>query len=453
MTDTLTPAATTVPETAPPGYSTGRAWLITAALALFMVINWGDKSVLGLTSRALMDDLGLSPSQYGLIASSFFFLFSVATLVGGILVDRIQTRWMLMAMALVWALVQFPVMGAASFTVLLASRVVLGMAEGPASPVALHAVMKWFPDEKRDLPNAIVLGSSSLGVLIAAPVMAFVQVHWGWRWCFGVLGIAGLAWTVLWLLVGREGPYDVARTDDPPSDGTDPAAESVPERVPYRRIFTSPTWLFLAFAGFACYFVMAILSTWLPTYLESVRGMSTVTTGNLIAAVAATGAVAMFAQGALSRRLLVRGVSSRWSRSGVPAAAMAIAAVAMFGFANTGGIMQLALMLPAFVLYTTIFPAATAAIAEITPVTQRGTVLGVFCAVFGVAGMVAPTVAGRLIDNAAVQADGYHTVFVICAGLLLTAGLAVLVRVDPERDRRRLFDAPQVPGGAGSVTV
>lgn len=130
MTDTLTPAATTVPETAPPGYSTGRAWLITAALALFMVINWGDKSVLGLTSRALMDDLGLSPSQYGLIASSFFFLFSVATLVGGILVDRIQTRWMLMAMALVWALVQFPVMGAASFTVLLASRVVLGMAEG-----------------------------------------------------------------------------------------------------------------------------------------------------------------------------------------------------------------------------------------------------------------------------------------------------------------------------------
>ncbi|GAA2386711.1 MFS transporter [Gordonia cholesterolivorans] len=438
MTSTLTPdqSATTPLDGTGREYSTRRAWLITAALALFMVINWGDKSVLGLTSHALMVDLGLTPSQYGLIASGFFFLFGVSTVVGGILVDRVQTRWMLIAMALVWAVVQFPVMGAASFSVLLISRVVLGLAEGPASPVSLHAVMKWFPDEKRDVPNAIVLGSSSLGVLIAAPAMAFVQVHWGWRWCFGVLGIAGLVWTVLWLAIGREGPYDAAPTTPRPSD--EPAAETGPDRVSYRQIFASPTWLFLAFAGFACYFVTAILTTWLPTYLESERGISTVSTGNLIAAVAATGAVAMFGQGWVSRRLLARGVSSRWSRSGVPAVAIVIAAVAMFGFAETGGTFQLILMLPAFILYTTIFPAATAAVAEITPVAQRGTALGVFFAFFGVAGMLAPAVAGRLIQNAATSADGYHAVFLVCGGLLLAAGAAVLLLVDPERDRRRL---------------
>ncbi|EGD53495.1 MFS transporter [Gordonia neofelifaecis] len=440
MTSTIAsvpaPASTgTDPDTAPAGYSSRRAWLITGALALFMVINWGDKSVLGLTSHALMDDLGLTPSQYGLIASAFFFLFGVSTVVGGMLVDRIQTRWMLIAMALVWAVVQFPVMGAASFSVLLISRVVLGLAEGPASPVSLHAVMKWFPDEKRDVPNAIVLGSSSLGVLIAAPAMAFVQVHWGWRWCFGVLGIAGLVWVALWLMIGKEGPYDVKPAGTPAA--TDDA-EPDESRVPYRNLFASPTWAFLAFAGFACYFVTAILTTWLPTYLESVRGISTVSTGNLIAAVAATGAVAMFGQGWVSRRLLARGVSSRWSRSGVPAVAIVIAAVAMFAFAGTGGTVQLILMLPAFILYTTIFPAATAAVAEITPVAQRGTALGVFFAFFGVAGMLAPAIAGRLIENASTEAGGYHVLFLICGALLLAAGVAVLLLVDPERDRRRL---------------
>lgn len=436
-----TPAAAT-PNAAARTYSTRRAWAVTGALALFMIINWGDKSVLGLTSHALMNDLGLSPSQYGLVASAFFFLFGVGTVLGGILVDRIQTRWMLMAMALVWAVVQFPVMGAASFSVLLASRVVLGFAEGPASPVALHAVMKWFPDEKRDLPNAIVLGSSTLGLLIAAPVMAFVQVTWGWRWCFGVLGIAGIAWALIWLVVGKEGPFDVKpaapRSDSAQqTDQTDDAA-----RVPYRRLFATPTWWCLAVAGFACYFVTAILTTWLPTYLESVRGISTVATGNLIAAVAGTGAVAMFGQGAVSRWLIGRGISTRWARSGVPAIAILIAAVTMFGFAGTGGTLQLVLMMPAFIFFTTIFPASTAAVAEITPVSQRGTALGVYFAFFGVAGMLAPAVAGRLIENASTEASGYHSVFLVSAALLLVAGALVLVMVNPERDRRKLAATP-----------
>lgn len=256
MTLTLTPPA------ARPGraYSTRRAWLITAMLALFMLINWGDKSVLGLTANALMQDLGLTPSQYGLIAGSFFFLFGIATVLGGFLVDRIKTKPMLLAMAVVWALVQFPVLGGASFAVLLVTRIVLGMAEGPAAPVALHAVMKWFPDERRDLPNSMVLAASGLGLLVAAPVMAFVQVHWGWRWCFGVLGIAGLVWAAAWLVIGREGPYD--KPADGAADAPEPAgaADLVTGRVSYWRLFSARTWMCFALAGFGCYFVTALLT-------------------------------------------------------------------------------------------------------------------------------------------------------------------------------------------------
>jgi len=210
---------------------------------------------------------------------------------------------MLLAMAVVWAIVQFPVLGGASFGVLLVSRIVLGLAEGPATPVALHAVMKWFPDERRDLPNSIVLAATGLGLLVAAPVMALVQVHWGWRWCFGVLAIAGLVWSVVWLLVGREGPYDkpadnaAAESWGAAETHATGAACAVTGRVSYWRLFSAPTWICFALAGFGCYFVTAVLTTWLPTYLESVREISTISTGNWIAATAATGAVAMFGQG------------------------------------------------------------------------------------------------------------------------------------------------------------
>jgi hypothetical protein len=38
-----------------------------------------------------------------------------------------------------------------------ASRVALGAAEGPANPVALHSTYKWFPNELRTLPTAIIV--------------------------------------------------------------------------------------------------------------------------------------------------------------------------------------------------------------------------------------------------------------------------------------------------------
>lgn len=430
-------------------FSSRRAWLVTVMLALFMLVNWGDKSVLGLTAKALMQDLGLTPSQYGFIASAFFFLFTVGTVLGGFLVDRIKTTPLLLAMGIVWALVQFPILGGASFAVLLTCRVVLGLAEGPASPVALHAVMKWFPDERRDLPSAIVLGASSLGLLVAAPVMAYVQVQWGWRWCFGVMGIAGLVWSVLWLLVGREGPYDKAdattRTDAADAAVGEQASASEDAdlvldagRVPFWRLFGTRTWLCFAFAGFGCYFVTTVLTTWIPTYLSTVAGLSTISMGNWVAATAAMGAVAMLTQGSISRFLIGRGVPMRWARGGVAATYILIAGACMVGFVFTTGTLQLLLMLPAFNLFVATFPAGSAAVAQIAPVAQRGAALGVLFAALGIAGVLAPYVTGRIIDAAAVQADGYHFSFLLGAGLLVASGLAILVLADPDRDAARL---------------
>lgn len=427
------------PVVGPARHSAARGWLITAMLALFMIVNWGDKSVLGLTGKALMQDLGLTPSQYGFIGSAFFFLFGIGTVLGGFLVDRIKTTPMLLAMGVVWAIVQFPVLGFASFGILLAARIVLGFAEGPASPVALHAVMKWFPDDRRDVPAAIVMGASSLGLLVAAPVMAFVQVTWGWRWCFGVLGIAGLVWSLLWLLIGREGPYDKTA---PSGEQAGPAQSAVPEtgsgRVPFHRILRSRTWIAFAVSGFGCYVVTAQLTTWVPAYLGTVAGLDTLSMGNWMAATAAVGAVAMFSQGAISRFLIARGVSKRRARAGVASVYILIAAVCLVGFVFTTGTTQLLLMLPAFNLFVATFPAGSAAIAQIAPVAQRGAALGVLFGALGLAGVLAPYVTGRLIQAAAIPADGYHVAFLIGAGLLVVAGLTVLFLADPDRDAERL---------------
>src|SRR5580704_5931750 len=121
------------------------AWLTVALLFLFMVVNFADKSVIGIAAVPIMQELKITPSQFGLIGSSFYLLFAVSAIVTGFVVNRAQTRWVLLAMGLVWALTQFPMMGAAGFGTIIACRIALGAGEGPAVPVALHSAYKWFP--------------------------------------------------------------------------------------------------------------------------------------------------------------------------------------------------------------------------------------------------------------------------------------------------------------------
>ena len=177
------------------------AWKITFLLFLFMLVNFADKIVVGLAGVPIMTELKLEPDQFGLLGSSFFFLFSISAIVVGFIVNRIDTRWVLLALAAVWALAQFPMLGTVSFTTLLICRVVLGAGEGPAGSVAVHAIYKWFPDEKRALPTAVLSQGSAFGVILAVPALNWVIVHHSWHYAFGALGVVGLMWVAAWLVL------------------------------------------------------------------------------------------------------------------------------------------------------------------------------------------------------------------------------------------------------------
>src|SRR6185312_5041958 len=92
------------------------AWKITFLLFLFMLVNFADKIVVGLAGAPIMDELKLSPEQFGFLGSSFFFLFSISAIVVGFIVNRIDTRWVLLVMAVIWSLAQFPMVGTVGFT-------------------------------------------------------------------------------------------------------------------------------------------------------------------------------------------------------------------------------------------------------------------------------------------------------------------------------------------------
>src|ERR1700759_19706 len=103
-----------------PGNETPKgAWTITFLLFLFMLVNFADKIVVGLAGVPIMTDLKLDAEQFGQLGSSFFLLFSISAIVVGFIVNTVATRWVLLAMAIIWSLAQFPMVGEVSFATLL----------------------------------------------------------------------------------------------------------------------------------------------------------------------------------------------------------------------------------------------------------------------------------------------------------------------------------------------
>jgi predicted MFS family arabinose efflux permease len=237
------------------------AWKITFLLFLYMLVNFADKIIVGLAGVPIMTDLKLSPKEFGYLGSAFFFLFSISAVAVGFLVNRVPTRWVLLVLGLIWALTQFPMIWDVSYTTLLICRIILGAGEGPAFAVAAHALYKWFPDEKRTLPTAILSQGSAFGVIIAVPALNWIIVNYSWHAAFGALGVVGLLWSLAWLVLGQEGPI----VDELKAENGDAA----PAHIPYSRLLATPTFIGCCIATFGAYWSLVLGLTWFTPYIRA----------------------------------------------------------------------------------------------------------------------------------------------------------------------------------------
>jgi MFS family permease len=376
-----------------------------------------------------MTDLKLQPEQFGLLGSSFFFLYSIAAIVVGFIVNRVATRWVLLVLAAIWALAQFPMVGAIGFSTLLICRIILGAGEGPAGAVAVHAIYKWFPDEKRTIPTAILTQGSAFGVVFAVPALNWVIVNYSWHYAFGALGVVGLIWVVAWLIMGKEGPLALTV-----------AMAAAEPRIPYFQLLTSRTFIGCCAATFGAYWAVSLGLTWFTPFIVKGLGFSQRDAGWISIMPWAFGAVVVLFTGWVSQVLMARGVSTRVARGVLGAVPLIVggAILAFIPYVGTGGLM-IALLVIGPGLSGSIYVVCAPMLGEFTPVSQRGAVIAIYGAIYTLAGIIAPAVMGSVIQHAAVPLDGYLTGFTINAVILIASGLLGLLLLWPNTERARLM--------------
>ena len=413
------------------------AWTITFLLFLFMLVNFADKIVVGLAAVPIMKELQLEPAQFGLLGSSFFFLYSITAIVVGFIVNRVETRWVLLVLALIWALAQFPMMGTVGLTLLMVCRIILGAGEGPAGSVAAHAIYKWFPDEKRTLPTAILSQGSAFGVIVAVPALNWLIVNYNWHYAFGALGVVGLMWVVAWYFLGKEGPL------------VDQAAATGGEvRIPYFSLLTSRTFIGCVAATFGAYWALSLGLTWFTSFIVQGLGFSQQQAGYISILPWIFGATIVLLTGWISQVLVARGVSTRVARGVLGAAPLIVGGFILAAMPHASGLwLQVALIVIGPGLCGSIYVVCGPMLSEFTPVSQRGAILAIYGAIYTLAGIIAPYVMGNIIQGSANMLDGYMKGFTINACVMIASGVAGLLLLWPNTERARLMgsDAAQQP--------
>ncbi|WP_338701590.1 MFS transporter [Streptomyces sp. Q6] len=442
MTAHAAPQATagtgTAQESGPGRGVTPRDWWIIGLLLAFFTLNFADKAAIGLAAPDLEKDLGLTAGQYGLMSSAFFWLFAAGAVVLALFFRRIGWRWSAAALMIAWVASMAPLTVPTTVTVVIASRMVLGFFEGPAHALCQSVVADRFPSERRAFAGAIVNAGSSVGPLIATPLLTWIIVTWTWHAAFTVLVAVGALWAVVWLVVTRREPGMGPRESAAPvAEEPDPNGDI---DVPLYVLLRTGSFWGLALLSFAGYLITSLKVSWLPSFLHDGMGYSRGTVGLLATLPYGCAIVVLLTAGWLSGRMLRAGRSARAARGFLTMAFLCFAGLAMIAFTRVppGGL-QLALVVAAFSINSVAFSVAFAGAADFLPRKHRPGFFGCIIAAYSVAGIIAPWLLGAIVDAADTVSQGYADGFLVVGITICVFAVAGGLLLDPGRSRAVLL--------------
>ena len=171
---------------------------VLAPFALGYIMSYLYRSVNAVVAPNLVQDIGLTAGELGLLTSAYLFAFGLFQLPLGLLLDRYGPRRVQAGVFCVAAAGSLLFAYGDSAIVLTIARAMIGLGFAGGLMSGFKAVVIWFPPERRALANGCIMSLGGLGLLIATvPTEIAVQAV-GWRWVFG--GLTGVTLAVALLI-------------------------------------------------------------------------------------------------------------------------------------------------------------------------------------------------------------------------------------------------------------
>ena len=309
-----------IPVVVPVGQTHARWFPILALIAFGTMLNYLDRTVLGIAAPSLTKDLGLTAAMMGVAFSAFSWSYALLQIPGGIFLDRFGTRRAYTVALVGWSACTAAMGLVVGLPQLVLTRIGVGMFEAPCFPANSRVLASWFPQQERARANAIYSVGQYAGIGFFSVPLFLITQAFGWRWLFGIVGAIGVVFGLLWWRVYRD-PAQSMRVNDAEmrhiESGGGGEYKGRPVQFSWNQIATLLRHRQVVGASigqFGGNSTQVFFLTWFPTYLVTERGMTFINAG-LSASVPYIGAsVGVLVGGFLSDFLLERTGSANLAR-------------------------------------------------------------------------------------------------------------------------------------------
>ncbi|MGC6388598.1 MFS transporter [Ewingella sp. S1.OA.A_B6] len=178
----------------------GLRWYMIGLVTVGTVLGYLTRNAIAAAAPTLMSQLNISTQQYSYIIAAYSACYTLMQPVAGYVLDVMGTKVGYAMFAIMWALFCMATALASSWGGLAIARGAVGMAEAAMIPAGLKASSEWFPAKERSIAVGYFNVGSSIGGMIAPPLVVWCILVHSWQLAFIITGALSLVWAICWLI-------------------------------------------------------------------------------------------------------------------------------------------------------------------------------------------------------------------------------------------------------------
>jgi MFS family permease len=318
------------------------------------VIAYIQRSALGVPSKQIEADLGLTSQHLGWVWLAWYIGYAVFQIPAGLAADLFGSKKALIGFALVWSILTATTGTATNFVELCAFWGSMGVAQAGIFVCATKAIKLTFDTTQQAGAAGALACCMAGGAALSSYVTGQLLGPLTWPEILALYMVPGLVWSVAFA-------YFVPSPDPPfvpepePDDGDWAALPPPPPEppVPWSRLLTDHNMILLCAQQFMRAGAAALFFTWFPRYLQETKGVSVSSSGTLAALPLVAGMLGGLLGGIVADWVLRRTGSARLSRQGIACTGTAVCAAVAVGayLAESAIVAVLLLSVAAFCAY------------------------------------------------------------------------------------------------------
>ena len=375
---------------------------VLALITFATMLNYVDRSVMGVAQPSLVRELAIGPELMGLIFSAFSWTYALAQIPGGLVLDRLGSRLTYGLSLALWSLATILHGFMSSVVGLFSARLALGIAEAPCFPANSRILSTWFPQAERARANGVYSVGQYVGLGFMIPLLTYIVATFGWRALFFIFGGVGIVYALVWHTLYRE-PHESPRANQAELDYIAAGGglggqhgRFVLSWAAVRALLRQRQILGASIGQFCGNSTLVFFLTWFPSYLATERGMDWIRSGFAASLPYIAASLGVLVGGVVSDGIIRRTGSATLGRKLPIITGLLLTSTMVLANFTPSNTLVIAIMSVAFFGQGMVNLGWTL-IADVAPKELMGLTGGVFNFCANLAGIVTPLVVGFVL--------------------------------------------------------